>query len=330
MPGYWLEMSVRVAPETVESVSELMSRYVHGGVAIEQPYQLLDDGQVHVPIPGAHVTVNAYVPDDADGAESRKQIEQGLWHLSQLLSGSVGELAVQRIAEEDWANAWKEHYHVLHLGRRTVIKPSWRAYTPRPTEVVVELDPGMAFGTGLHPTTRNCLLALEEALQPNDTVLDVGTGSGILAIAALRLGATRVLALDVSPVAAAAAHENAQINGVGETMEVRLASLEGASGEPFTPLPDGLELLGEEIGVFDVVVANIIARVIAQLAPSLLRAVRPGGTVIASGIIADRRAEAEEPLHAAGLQDIRALVEGDWVTLVGKRPAETSTAENGA
>ncbi|HEU5348388.1 MAG TPA: 50S ribosomal protein L11 methyltransferase [Ktedonobacterales bacterium] len=320
MSAIWLEMCVRAAPETVEAISELMSRYVAGGVAIEEPYQLLDDGQAHLPIPGAHVTIRAYVPDDADGAESQRHIEEGLWHLGQVMAGSIGELETRQIAEEDWANAWKEYYHVLHLGRRTVIKPSWREYTPRENEVVVELDPGMAFGTGLHPTTRNCLLALEDTIHEGNTVLDAGTGSGILAISAIKLGAAKVLALDVSAVAAAAARENAASNGVSEVMEVRLATLEGADGEPFSPLPDGIDTLGPEIGVFDVVVTNIIARVIAQLAPALVRATRPGGTLIASGIIAERRAEAEEPLRAAGLQDIRDLVEGDWVTLIGTRP----------
>lgn len=320
MSAYWLELTVHAAPETVEAISELMSRYVSGGVAIEEPYQLLDDGQAHIPIPGARVTIRAYVPDDEEGAKSQRSIEEGLWHLSQVLVGSIGELESRRIAEEDWANAWKEYYHVLHLGRRTVIKPSWREYSPQPDEVVVVLDPGMAFGTGLHPTTRNCLLALEDALKSGDTVLDVGTGSGILAIAALKLGAASVLALDVSAVAVDAARENAATNDVTEVLEARLATLEGAGGEPFSPLPEGIDTLGAEIGVFDVVVANIIARVIAQLAPALLRAVRPGGTLIASGIIAERRAEAEEPLRAAGLRDIHDLVEGDWVTLVGTRP----------
>jgi ribosomal protein L11 methyltransferase len=131
-----------------------------------------------------------------------------------------------------------------------------------------------------------------------------------------------VLALDVSGVAVEAARENAAINGVSDAIEVRMATLEGADGEPFMPLPEGLDTLGEEIGVFDVVVANIIARVIGQLAPSLVRAVRPGGTLIASGIIAERRAEAEEPLRAAGLRDIREMVEGDWITLVGTLPAD--------
>lgn len=318
--GQWLELSVTASPDTVEAISELMSRYVSGGVAIEEPYYLLDDGQAHAPVPGAPVTVRAYVPADARGEEARAGIVRGLWHLRQLDLGGVGELQVRALAEEDWANAWKEHFHVLHLGRRTVIKPSWRSYAPAPDEAVVVLDPGMAFGTGLHPTTRNCLLLLEEALRPGDQVLDVGTGSGILAIAAARLGAASVLALDVSPVAVEATRANVTTNGVDARVTTRLATLEGAAGEPYLPLPPGLDILGAEIGTFDLVLANIIARVIAQLAPALLRAVRPGGTLIASGIIEERRAEAEEPLRAAGLRDVRAQVEGDWVTLMGRRP----------
>lgn len=319
MPEYWLELSVTADPEAVEAISEVMSRYASGGVAIEEPYELADDGQVALPIPGSPATVRVYVPADAAGEEARQRIEEGLWHLRQIGAGNISEISLRRLAESDWANAWKEHFHVTHLGRRTVIKPSWREYEPRADEVVVELDPGMAFGTGLHPTTRNCVLALEETLSPGDRVLDVGTGSGILALAALKLGAARVLALDVSSVAVEAARANAEANGLAERIEVRLATLEGAAGEPFSPLPPDLAVLGAEIGTFDLVLANIIARVIAQLAPALVRATRPGGALIASGIIAERRHEAEEPLRAAGLREIRALVEGDWVTLVGKR-----------
>jgi ribosomal protein L11 methyltransferase len=323
VPDYWLELSVSAAPETVESISELMGRYVSGGVAIEEPYRLLDDGQVHEPIPGAPVMMRVYVPADEAGEEARARIEEGLWHLRQIMEGSIGEMEQRRIAEDDWANAWKEHYQVLHLGRRTVIKPSWRDYAPQYDEVIVELDPGMAFGTGLHPTTRNCLLALEDTLRPGNRVLDVGTGSGILAIAALKLGAASVLALDVSAVAVDAAQANAAINGVAEHMETRLATLEGAAGEPFFPLPPDVDVLAPaQLGTYDLVLANIIARVIGQLAPALVRATCPGGTLIASGIIEERRAEAEGPLRAAGLKIMQELVEGDWVTLVGVREAQ--------
>lgn len=324
MSEFWLELSVSAAPELVESVSEVMSRYVSGGVAIEEPYQLVDDGQVHLPIPGASAIVRCYVPADAAGEDARAHIDEGLGHLRHI-AGDLGEISAiqtKRIAEEDWANAWKEHYHVLHLGRRTVIKPTWREYQPQGDEVVVELDPGMAFGTGLHPTTRNCLRMLEDAITPGARVLDVGSGSGILALAALKLGAASVFALDVSAVAVQATLANAAANGLSDRLQARVATLEGAAGEPYTPLTPDVAILGaEEVGEYDLVLANIIAKVIGQLAPALLRATRPGGTLIASGIIEERRAEAEGPLRAAGMTDVREVIEGDWVTLAGRRPA---------
>src|SRR5262249_19130010 len=193
-------------------------------------------------------------------------------------------------------------------------------YVPQGNEVIVELDPGMAFGTGLHPTTRNCLLALEDALRPGDVVLDVGTGSGILSLAALQLGAASVLALDVGAVAVEAAHANAPINGVDDRMETRLATLEGAAGEPFFPLPPDVAVLApERLGTYDLVLANIIARVIGQLAPALVRATRPGGTLIASGIIEERRGEAEAPPWGAGARVAAGLGGGGWGALGGRR-----------
>ncbi len=319
MPAYWLELSVTSSPEAVEAVTEVISRYVQGGVAIEEPYELFDDGQAHAPLPDAPVICRVWIPADNDAEDIQARIENGLSILCMIDASAVGSLQVKRVAEEDWANAWKEHYQPLKLGRRVVIRPSWRDYQPAAGEVVIDLDPGMAFGTGLHPTTRNCVLLLEEALQPGARVLDVGCGSGILSLAALKLGATSALALDVSAVAVEATRENARINGLAERVDARLATLEGAAGEPYFPLPPGIETLGAEIGTYDLVVANIIARVIAQLAPALLRATRPGGALIASGIIQERRDEAVQPLIAAGLKDIREVVEGDWVTLIGRR-----------
>ena len=325
MPSYWLELSVTATPEAVEAVTEVISRYTTGGVAIEEPYDLFDDGQAHEPRPGAPVTCRVWIPDDASAGETRASIENGLAMLRMIGATAVGELSVTRVAEEDWANAWKEHYQPLKLGRRVVIRPSWRDYQAQADEVVVDLDPGMAFGTGLHPTTRNCVLLIEEtveAIMPDARVLDVGCGSGILSLAALKLGAASALGLDVSSVAVEATIENARINGLADRLEARVATLEGADGEPYFPLPPGIAILGAELGTYDLVLANIIARVIAQLAHALLRATRPGGTLIASGIIQERRDEAVGPLIAAGLTDIREVIEGDWVTLIGRRAAD--------
>jgi ribosomal protein L11 methyltransferase len=319
MPSYWLKLSVTSTPEAVEAVTEVIGRYTTGGVAIEEPYNLFDDGQAHAPRPGAPVTCHVWIPDDADAEGARARIENGLGMLRMIDANSVGQLAVSRVAEEDWANAWKEHYQPLKLGQRVVIRPSWREYQPEGDAVVIDLDPGMAFGTGLHPTTRNCVMLIEEAVQPGARVLDVGCGSGILSLAALKLGASSALALDVSAIAVEATRENARFNGLADRVDARVATLEGADGEPYFPLPPDIAILGAEIGEFDLVLANIIARVIAQLAPALLRATRPGGLLIASGIIQERRDEAVQPLIAGGLVDIREVVEGDWVTLIGRQ-----------
>ncbi len=297
----WLELTVSAHREAVEAISELLSRCAPGGVAIEEPIDLLDDGQEYRVLPDDAVLVRAYLPVDGSEAEKRQQVEQGLWHLGQIGPRFVGELSTRFVAEEDWANAWKEYYHVLHLGQRVVIKPSWRDYVPAPDEIVLELDPGMAFGTGLHPTTRMCLELLEQRVQPGMRVLDVGTGSGILALAAARLGAASVLALDVSSVAVEAAQANVRANGLEERVTVRSGSLEVTSGERY-----------------DLVVANIIARVIAALAPVLVGALVPGGLLIASGIIDERLSLAEEALRAAGLAEIEQVRDGDWVSLVGR------------
>jgi len=300
----WLEMSVEADPEAVESLSELFSRFVSGGIAIDEPYTLSDDGQAYQITPGAPVTVHAYLPLDAEATEKRRRIEEGLWYLARISPAHIGELRTRALKEEDWANAWKAHYYVTHIGARIVIKPSWREYTPQPAEIVLELDPGMAFGTGLHPTTRMCLIALEEYVRPGMHVLDVGTGSGILAIAAARLGAAQVDALDISSVAVEAAQANVAANGVSDRVQVTLGSLEPHHAH----------------GPYELVVANMTARAIAGLAPQLVGALAPGAPLIASGIIGGRVDEPSLALMAAGLTNLATRQEGDWITLIGYRP----------
>src|SRR5438309_5490603 len=222
----WLELTVRAHPEAVESVSELMSRYTPGGVAIEEPFELIDEGQEYRVLPGEPVQVHAYLPLDGKEEEARQRVAEGLWHLASLGAHFVGDLQARVVNEEDWANAWKDYFHVTHIGKRLVIRPSWRDYTPRDDEVVIELDPGMAFGTGLHPTTRMCLEQVEQRVRPGMRVLDAGTGSGILALAAAKLGAAGVYCIDNSSVAVESATANAAANALSDRMIVVLGVLD--------------------------------------------------------------------------------------------------------
>jgi ribosomal protein L11 methyltransferase len=299
----WLELTVQAHPEAVESVSELLSRYTPGGVAIEEPFELVDEGQEYRVLTGEPVKVHAYLPIDGKEEEARQRVAEGLWHLSSLGPQFVGDLQTRVVNEEDWANAWKDYYHVTHIGRRLVIRPSWRDYTPKDDEVVLELDPGMAFGTGLHPTTRMCLEQVERRVQPGMRILDVGTGSGILALAAAKLGAAAVYCIDNSSVAVESAIANVAANHLDDRITVVLGTLDKAEAKRMQ-------------GQYDIVLANIIARVIGSIAPHLAQVLAPGGLLIASGIIEERRHEAEQPLLDAGLKLVEATMIDDWVTLI--------------
>ncbi len=302
----WLELTVQTHPEAIESVSELLSQYTTGGVAIEEPIELYDEGQEYRVQTGKPVLVHAYAPIDGKEEEARQKIAEGLWHFSSLGSHFVGELTTRTVNEEDWANAWKDYFHVTHIGQRLVIRPSWREYTPKDDEVVLTLDPGMAFGTGLHPTTRMCLEQVEQSVHPGMKVLDVGTGSGILAIAAAKLGAESVYAIDNSSVAVESTLANAQMNGLNERIQVVLGVLDD-------------EEAARMAGQYDFVIANIIAHIIGSIAPQLAQVVSPTGVLVVSGIIEARRHDAEDPLLAAGLELVEQVKIDDWLALVYRR-----------
>lgn len=287
----WLEASVQTDGEAAEAVSEVFNRYGRGGAVVSADF---GDGSGDTAV----VTVKTYLPLDEEGLKTKRRIEEALWHLGQIYPLPAPEF--RELAEDDWANAWKKHYHVLRVGQRMVIKPPWQEHKRQPGEVVIELDPGMAFGTGLHPTTQMCLQALEEHLGPGAKVLDLGTGSGILAIAAAKLGAGYVLALDNDPLAVRAAQANVQSNGVQNIVSVELGSLDKATDR------------------FDLLFVNILARVIIELAgQGLMDRVRPTGLLIAAGIIEEQEAEVTAALREQGLEIVERRQEKDWVTLVG-------------
>jgi ribosomal protein L11 methyltransferase len=301
----WLELSVDVDHEAVESVTELFAQYgFNQGVVIEEPFTQEPDGENLAVDPTRPVTLRTFVAAADATGETLEEIRRSLWHLGQLRR--VGELVVTPRKEEDWANAWKEHYRPVRVGRRVVARPPWAEYNPAPDEVVVELDPGMAFGTGTHPTTRLCLMALEDALRPGDRVFDVGTGSGILAIAAAKLGAVQVDAVDNEPVAVRSARENAERNGVSDRVRIEV----GSAGEE-----------GPFAGEYDLVLANIIARILNQLADGIVASVRPGGTVVLSGIIEGREAAVRASYEERGMELAGRDQFEDWVALVYRRPA---------
>src|SRR5713101_3767257 len=303
---HWLELTVQTHPEAVESISELLNRYTTGGVAIEEPIELIDEGQDYRVLAGQSVKVHAYLPVDGTEETVRQRVAEGLWHLASLGKHFVGDLQTRIVNEEDWASAWKDYFHVTHIGQRLVIRPSWREYTPQRDEVVLELDPGMAFGTGLHPTTRMCLEQVERYTRPGMRALDVGTGSGILALAAARLGAASVYCIDNSSVAVESATANAAANSLSDRLTVVLGVLDEAGAARMA-------------GQFDLVLANIIARVIGSIAPYLAQVLAPGGLLIAGGIIEERRHEAEQPLLDAGLRLVDQVMIDDWVTLMMRK-----------
>lgn len=302
----WLELTIETHPEAVESVSELLNTHVPGGVAIEEPIELIDEGQEYRVLTGQPVMVRVYLPMDGTEARLQQRITEDLWHLRSLGAHFASEPRVRVVQEEDWANAWKDFFHVTHIGRRIVIRPSWRDYTPKDDEVVIELDPGMAFGTGQHPTTRLCMEQLEQYVQPGMRVLDVGTGSGILAIAAAKLGAAHVDGIDNSSVAVESAIANIAGNNLSAALTVTPGTLDDETAHRFA-------------GQYDLVLANILAHIIGGMAPQLARVMKPGGILIASGIIEARLPEAQEPLIAANLQIIDRAMIDDWIALVMRK-----------
>ncbi len=303
----WLELTVRTHPEAVESVSELLSRYTPGGVAIEEAIELIDEGQDYRVLTGEPVQVHAYLPLDGKEHEARQRVAEGLWHLASLGEHFVGDLRTREVNEEDWANAWKDYFHVTHIGKRLVIRPSWREYTPKADEVVLELDPGMAFGTGLHPTTRMCLEQVEQRTKSGMRILDVGTGSGILALAAAKLDAASVYCIDNSSVAVESATANAANNKLSDKIVVELGILDETAAARMA-------------GQYDMALVNIIAHVIGGMAPQLAQVLVPGGLLIASGIIEARRVDAEPALLATGLEVIDHAMIDDWIVLIMRKP----------
>lgn len=292
-------------------MSEILARACGGGVAVEAPFELLDEGLSASVDPARPALVRGYVSalDAAAARRAVEQVERRLGHLQAFGLRPIGELQVRVVHEDDWADAWKSHFPVLRIGRRIVVRPTWRRHLRRGDDVVIALDPGMAFGTGLHPTTRLCLAGIEEwadgGLVEHARLLDVGCGSGILAICGGVLGARSVLAVDSDPLAVEATRHNARRNRLGRVVEARQGSL------PLSP-PER----------FDLAVANLVAGVLIELAAELCAVLQPGrGRLLAGGIFSDRESAVSRAFEAAGMQLIGRREDGDWLALEAQRAA---------
>lgn len=276
----WLEIAVPAHAEAVEAVSEILDRVGYNGIAVDLP---LDDSDA---------VVKAYLPYDRVARMKVRRVREALGHLQAFGLGPIGAPRLRRLDEEDWLESWKASFTPMRIGR-FLIRPTWAERSDAGEAIVVELDPGMAFGTGLHPTTRQCLEVLSDAELSGRSLLDVGTGSGILAIAAGKRGATPIVATDVDALAVQAARENCEHNGITATV------LEGSAGDVS--------------GTFDVVVANIVAATLQSIAPDLRARLAPGATLVLAGIIAEKE---QATLEAFGLPVSARDQRDDWVSLV--------------
>jgi ribosomal protein L11 methyltransferase len=290
----YIEVIARVSAADAAATADILSDVTEAGVWVETPFSQSDlESDAQVDVSATHA-VHAYIPADTDRAGVLLEVRQRLDGL-----GLEADIEARVVADEDWAESWKEHFHVERYGRRLVVVPSWREFRSGEGDVVIMLDPGMAFGTGQHETTRMCLEAIERALRGGERVLDIGSGSGILSIAAGKFGAQSLQAIDIDPVCVRVTQENASANGV----DIRAAAGSLGRAWPFET----------ELDCFDVILANIIARVIIDMAPEIATMLTPGGgRLIASGIIEKHEGAVVEALEACGLQIESTRGLGEW------------------
>lgn len=300
----WLEISVEVEREAIDDLVSLLGRYCTGGAVVEdRPAPIAQQ-------PTMRATVKGFLP--IWDQETRQKLEVALLLLSKV--SPISEPRCVVLEPEDWAESWKAYFPPQHIGHHTVIVPTWIDYARQPGEIILRLDPGMAFGTGLHATTRLCLAALERLVRPGIRVLDVGTGSGILSIAAALQGAGHVQALDIDAVAVEVARQNVAYNDVAALVDVSRGTI---SAEP--SFAGSLDAPTHEGTGYALLLVNIFAETIIGMAPAISQALRAGGQYVATGIIQEKADDVVLALQQVGLVVDQRLEEEDWVALVGRR-----------
>ncbi|MED4905096.1 50S ribosomal protein L11 methyltransferase [Parageobacillus thermoglucosidasius] len=309
----WSEISIHTTHEAVEAISNILHEAGAGGVVIEDPYDLTKErdasfGEVYELNPDDYpeegVIIKAYLPVNSFLGETVEEIKQAINNLL-LYDIDIGKnkITISEVNEEEWATAWKKYYNPVKISEKFTIVPTWETYEPVSSdELIIELDPGMAFGTGTHPTTVMCIQALEKYVKPGDTVIDVGTGSGILSIAAAMLGAKAVRALDLDPVAVDSARLNVKLNKVQHIVTVSQNNL--------------LDHIDERANV---IVANILAEIILRFADDAYRLLENNGYFITSGIIQAKKQEVKDGLIKAGFTIEETLVMEDWIAFIARK-----------
>lgn len=310
----WSELSIHTKNEAVEAISNILHEAGASGVVIEDSAEYAKPredqyGEIYAlneeDFPKEGVIVKAYLSESSFLNETVEEIKAAITNLTKF-NIDIGEnvVSIVEVNEEDWATAWKQYYHPVKISERFTIVPTWEDYSPVSTdELIIELDPGMAFGTGTHPTTVMCLQGLEKVVKEGDTVIDIGTGSGVLSIGAAMLGAKSVHALDLDEVAVRSAKENVALNKVSDTVQVFHGNLLDTVKEPA-----------------DVVVANILAEIIMSFTDDAFTIVKPGGLYVTSGIIGAKRDDVKAALEASGFVIEEVLLMEDWVAIIARRP----------
>lgn len=311
----WIEVSVKATHEATEAIADLLQNLnagsdsgANGGVVIEDPRlinEVIKSGDWdYCGIPEQKntevVVITVYLPKDDEAKAKLDKIESGIKTIEDRIGKcTFGATQFRNVSEHDWANEWKQYFHTTRVGKNFVIKPTWEDYEAKETDKIINIDPGMAFGTGTHATTCMCIEHIENIVNDESEVFDVGTGSGILSIAAALMNAKKIKAIDIDATAVRVAKENVELNKFDDKIDVKQG-----------------DLLSGTKGKADVIIANIIADVIIMLLPDITKKLKPNGVLLASGIIDDRLEDVQKAAKEHGMYITKITTKSNWVAVL--------------